>query len=72
MQPASITLILVLALTYIAPAISAQNNLRGFNTMNKQIIQNFASAINEHNVEKLCLLMTDDHKFIDSQGNETV
>ncbi len=40
--------------------------------MNKQIIQNFADAINEHNVDKICSLMTDDHKFIDSQGNEVV
>ena len=39
--------------------------------MNKQIIQNFVNAINEHNVDKLCSLMTEDHKFIDSQGNET-
>jgi ketosteroid isomerase-like protein len=40
--------------------------------MNRQIIENFINAINEHTVEKLCSLMTDDHKFIDSQGNETV
>ena len=40
--------------------------------MNKQIVQNFANAINEHDVDKICSLMTDDHKFIDSQGNEVV
>jgi ketosteroid isomerase-like protein len=38
----------------------------------KQIIDNFVDAINEHNVDKICSLMTDDHKFIDSQGNEVV
>jgi ketosteroid isomerase-like protein len=37
--------------------------------MDKQIIHDFVSAINEHNVEKICSLMTDDHQFIDSQGN---
>ena len=40
--------------------------------MNTQIVRDFASAINEHNVDKLCLLMTEDHTFIDSQGNETM
>jgi ketosteroid isomerase-like protein len=40
--------------------------------MNKQIIHNFVDAINEHSVDKICSLMTDDHKFIDSQGNKVV
>ncbi len=40
--------------------------------MNKQLVYSFMDAINEHNVDKICLLMTDDHKFIDSQGNEGV
>jgi ketosteroid isomerase-like protein len=40
--------------------------------MNRQTFQDFVSAINEHNVEKISLLMTDDHKFIDSQGNEAI
>ncbi|MGA7161107.1 MAG: nuclear transport factor 2 family protein [Bacteroidota bacterium] len=40
--------------------------------MNRQIVQDFANAINEHNVDKMCMLMTDNHKFIDSQGNEAV
>jgi len=39
--------------------------------MNKQIFQNFVGAINEHNVEKICSFMAEDHIFIDSQGNET-
>jgi ketosteroid isomerase-like protein len=40
--------------------------------MNKQIIRDFAEAINEHNVDNICSLMTEDHAFIDSQGNEVV
>lgn len=35
-------------------------------------VQEFAKAISQHDVEKLATLMTDDHKFIDSQGNELV
>jgi ketosteroid isomerase-like protein len=66
------TRILFLGLAFLAPATKAQNNLQGFNTMNKQIVQDFAGAINEHNVDKMCSLMTDNHKFIDSQGNEAV
>ena len=51
---------------------NAQNKLQGVNDMNKQLVYSFISAINEHNVDKICSLMTDDHKFIDSQGNEAV
>jgi ketosteroid isomerase-like protein len=40
--------------------------------MDKQLIYDFVGAINEHNVDKICSLMTDDHKFIDSHGNEAV
>ena len=40
--------------------------------MNKLIVNKFVDAINEHNVEKICSLMTDDHRFIDSHGNEVV
>ena len=38
--------------------------------MNKKVFDDFVDAINEHNVEKLYSLMTEDHKFIDSYGNE--
>jgi SnoaL-like polyketide cyclase. len=72
LQPTQITRILLFCLIFIAPAINAQNNLQGFNTMNRQIVQDFANAINEHNVGKICSLMADDHKFIDSHGNEVV
>jgi ketosteroid isomerase-like protein len=72
LQPAPITRILLFGLVFFAPVINAQKNLQGFNTMNRQIVQNFVSAINEHNVDKICSLMTDDHKFIDSHGNEAV
>ena len=40
--------------------------------MNKLIVNKFVDAINEHNVDKICSLMTDDHRFIDSHGNEFV
>jgi predicted SnoaL-like aldol condensation-catalyzing enzyme len=46
------------------------SKLKGVKDMNKQLVYNFIDAINEHNVDKICSLMTDDHKFIDSQGNE--
>ncbi len=72
MKSLTITRILLFGLLFVAPTIKGQNNLQGFTDMNKQIVQNFASAINEHSVNKLCLLMTEDHKFIDSQGNETM
>jgi ketosteroid isomerase-like protein len=37
-----------------------------------QIVLDFVYAINDHNVDKLCSFITEDHKFIDSQGNEAV
>jgi ketosteroid isomerase-like protein len=40
--------------------------------MNKQLVHRFIDAINKHSVDEICLLMTEDHKFIDSQGNEAV
>jgi ketosteroid isomerase-like protein len=40
--------------------------------MNKKIVFNFIDAINEHNVDTICSLMTNDHRFIDSHGNEAV
>lgn len=38
--------------------------------MNKQIFDLFVNAINEHDIDTLCSLMTEDHRFIDSHGNE--
>jgi hypothetical protein len=38
--------------------------------MNKKTVQDFVNAINEHDIDGICSLMTDDHKFIDAQGNE--
>lgn len=40
--------------------------------MNYQIVQDFVRAINEHNVDEICSLMANDHKIIDSYGNEVV
>ena len=33
-------------------------------------ITDFAAAINSHDLEKIAALMSDDHTFIDSHGNE--
>lgn len=38
--------------------------------MNKQLVYDFVSAINEHNVDKIYTLMADDHQFIDAHGKE--
>jgi ketosteroid isomerase-like protein len=40
--------------------------------MDNKIIYDFVSAINQHDVDRICSLMTDDHKFIDSQGNAAI
>jgi ketosteroid isomerase-like protein len=40
--------------------------------MNRQVVARFIDAINEHDVDKICSLMTEDHQFIDSLGNEVV
>ena len=39
--------------------------------MKTQIVFDFVDAINTGNVDNLCLLMTTDHIFIDSQDNKT-
>jgi len=69
MQSLSFIRNILFYLIFVALAIKAQNNFQGSINMNKQIFQNFVSSINEHNVNKICSLMTDDHQFIDSQGN---
>jgi ketosteroid isomerase-like protein len=38
--------------------------------MNKNIFYDFIRAINEHDIDNICLLMSNDHTFIDSHGNE--
>jgi ketosteroid isomerase-like protein len=40
--------------------------------VNKKTFYDFASAINEHSTEKVYSLMTDDHQFIDAQGNKLI
>jgi ketosteroid isomerase-like protein len=40
--------------------------------MEKQTLENFVKAINEHDVDRIYSLMTDDHKFIDAHGNEVI
>lgn len=36
----------------------------------EKVFNDFVAAINDHNIDKIYFLMTDDHKFIDSYGNE--
>lgn len=40
--------------------------------MNGSVVKDFINAINDANIEKICSLMTDDHIFIDSQGNKCI
>lgn len=40
--------------------------------MSKQTIYDFANAINQRDVDKICSLMTDDHTFVDAHGNEVI
>ena len=40
--------------------------------MNKKIFNSFVEAINKQNVEEICSLMSEDHLFVDSYGNEAV
>lgn len=37
-----------------------------------QVALEFIRAINEHDLEKLCALMTEDHAFVDSQDNKVI
>ena len=40
--------------------------------MGKQTVYAFVEAINEHDVNKIDSLMTDDHKFVDAHGKEVI
>lgn len=40
--------------------------------MNTKTVQKFAEAIKQHNVERMSVLMTDDHNFNDNRGNEVI
>ena len=40
--------------------------------MNSHAVLEFIQAINDHDVEKIASLMTDDHTFIDAHGNQVV
>ncbi len=40
--------------------------------MNKQIVEDFIHAINEHDVDKIYSLMEDRFKFVDTYGNEEI
>jgi len=47
-----------------------QTNSYDKNFMDKKIVYRFVDAINEHNIDKIYLLMADDHKFVDATGNQ--
>ena len=38
--------------------------------MKEKVFYDFVAAINEHDIEKIYSLMTEDHKFVDAYGNE--
>lgn len=38
--------------------------------IDKEIVLAFVNAINDHDVDKICELMTDDHIFIDGSGGQ--
>src|SRR3974377_850108 len=40
--------------------------------MSKQLVLEFVKAINAHDVDRICGLMADEHKFIDAHGNEVI
>ncbi|HEY2580207.1 MAG TPA: nuclear transport factor 2 family protein [Mucilaginibacter sp.] len=65
-------LFIALAIFFISNTSIAQTNFYEKNTMVKKTVYDFADAINQHDVNKIYALMTDDHKFIDAQGNEMV
>jgi len=57
-----------LLITYIAVGQTNTNNIN----MDKKTVYEFADAINQHDVNKIYMLMTDDHHFIDAHGNEVI
>ena len=54
------------ALSLTGIATLGQTNSYDKSNMDKKIFFDFVNAINEHNVDKIYSLMTDDHKFIDA------
>src|ERR1700684_4126079 len=60
----------ILAFFLTGLATFGQINSQGKSNMDENIVNDFVNAINEHNVDKIYSLMTEDHKFIDAHGNE--
>ncbi|HEY4875603.1 MAG TPA: nuclear transport factor 2 family protein [Puia sp.] len=60
----------ILALILTGLTTFGQMNSSDKINKDKKIVYDFVNAINEHNVDKICLLMTYDHTFIDAHGNE--
>jgi ketosteroid isomerase-like protein len=60
----------ILTLTLAGLATLGQMDPYNKSNMDKKIVYDFVNAINEHNVDTIYSLMTDDHKFVDAHGNE--
>jgi ketosteroid isomerase-like protein len=63
-------IISILILILAGLATFGQINSQSKSNMNEKIVFDFVNAINEHNVDNIFVLMSDDHKFIDAHGNE--
>jgi hypothetical protein len=63
-------IISILTLTLTGLVTFGRMNFQEKSNMDKKIVYDFVNAINEHNVEKIYSLMTDDHTFVDAHGNE--
>src|ERR1700676_2885901 len=59
----------IITLTLTRPTTLGQMKSRQ-KQYGKKIVDDFVNAINEHNVDRIYLLMTDDHIFVDAHGNE--
>ena len=71
MQPIANTVCVLTALSLVVSTFS-QVHYRENDAMNRKAVYDFVDAINAHDVERICALMTDDHAFIDSHGNVSV
>lgn len=63
---------LILSISFVGLFAFGQKNNLNTDYMNRQTIYDFADAISKRDIDKICSLMTDDHKFIDAHGNEMV
>jgi ketosteroid isomerase-like protein len=62
----------ILTLSYAGLVSFGQSIHPDSRNMDKQTVYDFVKAINAHDIDKICLLMADDHKFVDAHGNEVI